>query len=151
MRRTVNSTFVSLDGVQNHMEHWHFDLINAELADLALELLRAADAMLMGRATYESYAAVWPERADDYADTINAMPKYVASTTLETPGWMNTSVIDGDLVEAVRGLKEQDGRDILMHCAVVCRTQRHRVTPAVCAPLAIARTGRSGRRATMLG
>ena len=108
MRRTVNSTFISLDGVQNHMEHWHFDLINDELADLALEQLRAADAMLMGRATYESYAAVWPERVGEtYADIINAMPKYVASTTLEKPGWENTSVIEGDLVEAVRGLKEQ--------------------------------------------
>ena len=116
MRRTVNSTFISLDGVQNHMEHWHFDLINDELADLALEQLRAADAMLMGRATYESYAAVWPERVGEtYADVINAMPKYVASTSLEKPGWENTSVIEGDLVEAVRGLKERDGRDILMH------------------------------------
>jgi dihydrofolate reductase len=72
----------------------------------------AADAMLMGRKTYEVYAATWPGRHSAYADMINAIPKYVASTTLTDPAWSNTTVLEGDLTEAVR---ELDGESILMH------------------------------------
>ena len=59
MRRIVNSTFVSLDGVINHMDRWHSEFVDDELQALALDQLRDADAMLMGRHTYEGYAAVW--------------------------------------------------------------------------------------------
>ncbi|WP_162605645.1 dihydrofolate reductase family protein [Jiangella ureilytica] len=111
----ASSTFVSLDGVVNHMDKWHFDYVDAELEELALEQLRAADAMLMGRRTYEVYSATWPGRTGEYADAINAMPKYVASTTLSEPAWHNTSVLDGDMVEAVRSLRAADGTSILMH------------------------------------
>ncbi len=109
------STFVSLDGVVNHMDKWHFDYVDDEASELALEQLQAADAMLMGRKTYEVYAGAWPERDDKYADAINAIPKYVASTTLSEPTWHNTSVLDGDLIEAVRALRAKDGTSILMH------------------------------------
>jgi dihydrofolate reductase len=110
-----NSTFVSLDGVVNHMDKWHFDYIDGESDALALEQIRAADAMVMGRKTYEVYAGAWPGRDGEYADAINAIPKYVASTTLDDPSWHNTTILDGDLVEAVRALRARDGASILMH------------------------------------
>jgi dihydrofolate reductase len=115
MRKIVNSTFVSLDGIVNHMDRWHFDFVDEDTDTLALEQLRASDAMLMGRHTYDSYAAVWPERSDEYSDLINAVPKYVVSTTMTTAAWQNTTVLGGDLVEDVTHLKAQDGKNILMH------------------------------------
>jgi dihydrofolate reductase len=113
MGKIVNSTFVSLDGVINHLERWHFDYIDGESDALALQQLRDSDALLMGRHTYEAYAGAWPGRDGDVADRINAMTKYVASTTLESADWANTTVLDGDLVEAVTKLKQD--QDILMH------------------------------------
>lgn len=115
MRRIVNSTFVSLDGVINHMERWHFAFVDDELGELALDQLRNADAMLMGRKTYEVYADAWPANEGAYADGINAITKYVASTTLRNPAWQNTTVLDGELIDEVRTLKEARGKDILMH------------------------------------
>lgn len=110
-----NSTFVSLDGVINHMDKWHFDYMDDESDALALEQIRAATAMIMGRQTYEVYSAVWPTRDGEYPDAINAIPKYVASTTLTDPTWNNTTVLTGDLVEAVRALRDRDNASILMH------------------------------------
>lgn len=110
-----NSTFVSLDGVINHMDRWHFDYMDDESDALALEHIKAATAMVMGRNTYEVYAAVWPGRDGEYADAINAIPKYVASTTLTEPTWHNTTVLTGELVEAVRALRDRDDASILMH------------------------------------
>jgi dihydrofolate reductase len=110
----TNSTFVSLDGVINHMERWHFDYIDEESNAVALEQLRAADALLMGRHTYDIYASAWPGRDGEIAERINAMTKYVASTTLETADWQNTTVMRGDLVEGVSALKGGPER-ILMH------------------------------------
>jgi dihydrofolate reductase len=115
MRRTISSTFVSLDGVMNHMEHWHFDYVDDESGAVALDQLRSSDALLMGRETYESYATTWPRVQGEYADNINAIAKYVASTTLKDPEWANTTVLEGDLAEAVADLKRQPGQDILMH------------------------------------
>jgi dihydrofolate reductase len=114
MRRIVNSTFVSLDGVVNHMDRWHFDFIDEELEALALEQVRAGDALLLGRNTYDIYATAWPGRDGEMADLINAMPKYVASSTKQSAEW-NTTIISGDLVEAVTALKHEDGKNILMH------------------------------------
>lgn len=115
MRPVISSTFVSLDGAINHMDKWHFDYTDDESNALALEQLHAADAMLMGRNTYEVYAGTWPGRDGEYADAINAILKHVASTTLTDPSWHNTAVIDGDLIEAVRALRAHDGTSILMH------------------------------------
>jgi dihydrofolate reductase len=115
MRDITSSTFVSLDGVVNHMDRWHFDFVDEESDAFALEQLKAADAMLMGRKTYEVYAGAWPGRDGEYSDLINDVRKYVASTTLTDPDWNNTTVLGGDLIEAVRELREQDGGPILMH------------------------------------
>lgn len=110
-----SSAFVSLDGVVNHMDKWHFDYVDDESDELAFEQLRDADAMLMGRRTYEVYASVWPGREGAYPDAINAIPKHVVSTTLRDPVWQNTTVLGGDLVESARALRAQDGTSILMH------------------------------------
>lgn len=119
MRPIINSTFVTLDGVVNHMDQWHFDFVDDDTDDLALRQLHASDALLLGRRTYEIYAATWPGREGEYADGINAIRKYVVSSTLgespAAPAWANTEVISGDLVEQVSALKEQEGQSILMH------------------------------------
>jgi dihydrofolate reductase len=113
--RLVNSTFVSLDGVINHMDAWHFPYVDDESGQIALEQLLASDALLMGRKTYDVYANSWPNRSGEYAQKINSISKYVASTTLEKADWNNTTVLQDDLVEEVTRLKQQPGGDILMH------------------------------------
>jgi dihydrofolate reductase len=115
MGKIVNSTFVSLDGVINHLDRWHFDFVDDESDAFALQQLRDSDALLMGRRTYDVYASVWPGRDGDYADRINAVTKYVASTTLQAPEWANTTVLNGDLAEAVTKVKQAMERTILMH------------------------------------
>ncbi|MFD9950220.1 dihydrofolate reductase family protein [Nonomuraea sp. NPDC059023] len=115
MNKIINSTFVSVDGVVNHMDAWHFAYIDDESSQIALEQLSAATALLMGRHTYDVYAGAWPGRGGDYPDTINNMRKYVASTTLDKADWHNTTIIT-DLIPAAEKLKRQDdGGDILMH------------------------------------
>jgi dihydrofolate reductase len=115
MGRIVNSTFVSLDGVINHMDRWHFDFVDDESNAIALDQLRSSEAMLMGRRTYEIYAGAWRGRDGEYADGINAITKYVVSATLREAGWANTTVLTGDLAKAVTELKRVHDRDILMH------------------------------------
>jgi dihydrofolate reductase len=115
MRRIINSTFVSIDGVINHMEAWHFGYVDEEATQIATDQLLACDALLMGRRTYEVYAQSWPDRDGVYASKINGMRKYVASTTLEQADWAGTEVISSDLPKEVARLKEQPGGDILMH------------------------------------
>ena len=114
MGKVVNSTFISLDGVINHMDRWHFDFIDAQSDAFALRQLKASDSLLMGRHTYEVYASIWPTRHEgEYAERINAMPKYVASTTLTAADWTNTTILDGELTDAVSSLKKS--QNIPMH------------------------------------
>jgi dihydrofolate reductase len=81
----------------------------------AAGLLSAADALLLGRVTYEVFSQAWPQRSGDpFADTINAMPKHVASTTLTDATW-NASIIEGDVAEGVAALKDQPGGDLLKY------------------------------------
>jgi len=115
MRPIINATFISLDGVMNHMDKWHFGYVNDETAQITYDQLASCDAMLMGRKTYEIYAATWPTREGAYPDLINSMPKYVASTTLDSPTWQNTTVLKGDLLPSVQALKDSSGTGILMH------------------------------------
>jgi dihydrofolate reductase len=115
MRKIVNSTFVSLDGVINHMDRWHFDYITDEQEALALDQIRDSDALLFGRHTYDVYASVWPGRDGEIADRFNAIAKYVVSTTMRTADWKNTTIIGGDLVEEVTKLKNANGKNILMN------------------------------------
>jgi dihydrofolate reductase len=115
MRPIINSTFVTLDGVVNYMDQWHFDFVDDETEAFALEQLTASDALLMGRNTYQMYAEAWPQRSGEYADLINGIQKYVVSRTLDHAEWNNTSVLSGDLVETATELRDSDGGAILMH------------------------------------
>ena len=114
MRKLVESTFVTLDGVISSPQTWGSPYWDDEHAAYANDMLFAADALLLGRVTYEGFAQAWPPRAgaDDYTDRINAMPKYVASTTLEETTW-NATLVKGDVAAEVAKLKEQPGRDLL--------------------------------------
>jgi dihydrofolate reductase len=113
MRKLVESTFMSLDGVIESPQEWSPPYWDDEHAQYAYDLLFSADALLLGRKTYEGFAQAWPGRTgDDYSDRINSMPKYVASRTLRDPTW-NATVIDGDVAEALAKLKEEPGLNIL--------------------------------------
>jgi dihydrofolate reductase len=76
---------------------------------------RASAAQLLGRVTYEGFAAAWPSRDGEFADKFNSMPKYVVSRTLTNPEWTNTTVLDGDLADSVAMLKERHEGDIVVH------------------------------------
>jgi dihydrofolate reductase len=113
MRKLVESTFVTLDGVIENPHHWSPPYWDDEHTAYAGKLLFASDALLLGRATYEAFAQAWPARGgDEYTDKINAMPKHVASRTLTEATW-NATIIEGDVAEAVALLKDEDGDDLL--------------------------------------
>lgn len=116
MRRIIVSTYVTLDGVIEAPQKWSLTYFDEEAAKFASEQLFAADALLIGRETYESFAEAWPSRTGDFADKINSMAKSVVSTTLEEPlGWDNSTLIKGDVIEEVAKLKQQPGQDILIY------------------------------------
>ena len=124
MGRIVVTEFVSLDGVMEApggdddfvRGAWTFEIERGEEGDkFKLEEALDAEALLLGRRTYEGFAAAWPSREGDFADKFNNMPKYVVSSTLREPEWNNTTVLGDDLEEEVTRLKgEQDG-DIVVH------------------------------------
>lgn len=112
MRKLVESTFVTLDGVISSPQEWSPPYWDDEHAQYANDLLFAADALLLGRETYEAFAQAWPSRTGHYSDRINGLPKYVASTTLRETEW-NATLIGGDVAAEVAELKEQPGQSIL--------------------------------------
>ena len=116
-RRLVNSTYISLDGVIENPQDWpSSDVDDPTFGAIQTELLLASDALVMGRRTYESFAAVWPTRSGDPAsDRVNSMAKYVVSSTLRDPEWNNTTVISGDPIPEIRRMKEQPGQDIVQY------------------------------------
>ena len=116
MRRLINSTYITLDGVIVNPQDWPSSGIEDDAGGIIqTELLFACDAVLMGRGTYESFAAVWPTRSDPFSDRINTMAKYVVSSTLRNPEWKNTTVIGSDPVASVKDLKQQPGKDIVQY------------------------------------
>ncbi len=114
MRKVVAGLFVSLDGVFEAPETWHFPYFNDEMGETIASQMAAADTMLLGRRTYEEFAAYWADQGSDVelADEINNTPKLVASTTLKTVDWRNSSLIEGDVAEHLRRLKQEPGKDI---------------------------------------
>jgi len=116
--RTLAATlFMTLDGVVEAPEKWSFPFWSDETGKFKLAELHATDALLLGRVTYEGFAAAWPGRkdVDGFADRFNSMPKYIASRTLKKPEWTNSHLIKGDLATAVSKLKQQPGEDIVIH------------------------------------
>ncbi|MEV0151725.1 MULTISPECIES: dihydrofolate reductase family protein [unclassified Nonomuraea] len=115
MRKIVAGLFISLDGVVESPETWHFPYFNDEMGQIVGEQMQAADAMLLGRRTYEAFAAYWPNpepEAADMAEHMNGTPKYVVTSTLETASWANTTIISGDVTARLKELKDQPGKDI---------------------------------------
>lgn len=113
MRKLVESTFVTLDGVIGKPQNWGSPYWDEEHGAYAAKLLFAADGLVLGRATYEGFAEAWPQRSGDpYTDRINTMPKHVASRTLEDATW-NATIIEGDAAEGIAALKEQSGENLL--------------------------------------
>jgi dihydrofolate reductase len=142
MGKIVITEFLSLDGVVEDpgriggFKHagWTFEINRGEDGDeYKLRELLGAEALLLGRITYEEFAAFWPYLADrvrsdrwyegrprdgDYADRFNSLPKYVVSSTLEDPEWNNSRVLEGDVVEAVSRLKRELDGEILVHGSI---------------------------------
>jgi dihydrofolate reductase len=113
MRRIINSAFVSLDGVTEDPSSWA--IFDPNAGGEAAQALRALDGMLMGRGTYEYFADVMPKQTGPYPDAINAVRKYVFSSTLESADWNNSTIVRGDVVSAVTELKQQNGGDLMMY------------------------------------
>ncbi len=127
MGKVVVSQFITLDGVVEDpggaedfdRQGWAFAFDRGSEGDqFKSEELMASGALLLGRVTYEGFAAAWPSRSGDFADKFNNMPKYVVSTTLEDPEWNNSTVISGDVAEAVAALKRDVEGDILVNGSV---------------------------------
>jgi dihydrofolate reductase len=117
VRRIINSTYVTLDGVIQNPQDWPAPGGFSDQGNqVQTELLERCDAVLMGRHTYELFAPVWSARSGDpLSDGMNALPKYVVATTLTDPQWHNTTVIDHDPIESIRALKQQPGADIVQY------------------------------------
>jgi dihydrofolate reductase len=124
MGRIVVTEFVSVDGVMEDpggsedFKHggWSFEFSRGEEGDkFKLDEALEADALLLGRKTYEGFAAAWPERSGEFADKFNNMPKYVVSSTLSDPEWTNTTVLEGDLAKAVSELRDRHDGDVVVH------------------------------------
>ena len=115
MRKVVNSAFVSLDGVTADPGSWATGYFDQESAQEAVQALRAYDGMLMGRGTYEYFADDMSKQTGPYADAINAIRKYVFSSTLGNADWNNSTIVRDDVVAAVNELKQQDGGDLLIY------------------------------------
>ena len=108
MKTIIVTTFVSLDGVAEAPEKWSLKYWNDEISKFKSDELFAVDALLLGRVTYEGFAASWPSRKGDaYSDRMNSMPKFVVSTTLKDVHWNNSRLIGADAPAELAKLKQQ--------------------------------------------
>ncbi len=116
MRKIIEYTLVSIDGVFSGPQLLRFmDYRDDAYLRDGLGQLMACEAMLMGRTTYESFATIWPESNHPWADRLNAIKKYVFSSTVEHAEWNNSTLVRGEATAAVAKLKEQDGGDLLVY------------------------------------
>ena len=124
MGRIVVTEFISLDGVieapggGEGFKHdgWSFEISRGDEGDkFKLDEVFSSDALLLGRVTFEGFADAWPSREGEFADKFNTMPKYVVSSTLQEPGWSNSTVLKGDLAEEVAKLKDAHEGDVVVH------------------------------------
>jgi dihydrofolate reductase len=124
MGRIVVTEFVSLDGVMEDpggaesFKHggWSFEFNRGAEGDkFKLDETMSSSALLLGRTTYEGFAAAWPSREGEFADKFNTMPKYVVSSSLRDPEWTNSTVLDGDVAEEVARLRREQDGDVVVH------------------------------------
>jgi dihydrofolate reductase len=124
MGRIVVTEFVSLDGVMEdpggseNFEYggWTFEIDRGDEGNkFKLDETMDSEALVLGRVTYEGFADAWPSREGDFADKFNNMPKYVVSSTLKEPAWNNTTVLEGNVAEAVSKLRQEQEGDIVVH------------------------------------
>ena len=124
MGRIVVTEFVSLDGVMQapgggeEYEHagWTFEIDRGDEGNaFKLDETLQSEALLLGRKTYEGFAAAWPAMQGEFADKFNSMPKYVVSSTLEEPTWNNSTVLRGNVTDEVTKLREKSGGDVVVH------------------------------------
>ena len=124
MGRIVVTEFISLDGVieapggGESFKHggWSFEISRGDEGDqFKVDETTNSAALLLGRKTYEGFAAAWPSMKNEFADKFNSMPKYVVSSTLDDPTWTNSTVLSGDLATEVSKLKEELDGDIVVH------------------------------------
>jgi dihydrofolate reductase len=118
MRKVVASEFLSLDGVMESPDQWHFPYFNDEMGQAVGEGFETSDALLMGRVLYEEWVTFWPQQDPEenpVAATMNNVSKYVVSTTLEGPlEWNNATLIGDNVAEEISELKRQPGKDIVI-------------------------------------
>ncbi len=113
MRNITAGLFISVDGVVEAPHEWQGDVWDDIMSEAMNAMLDKQDAMLLGRVTYADWAEYWPTSSDEpFATYINNIPKYVVSTTLDKTDWQNSTLVTGDLVEAINGLKQQPGGNI---------------------------------------
>lgn len=112
--RLVASVHVTLDGVMGAPEDWSLQFVDEEAEAHGVADLVAADALLMGRVTYEGFLEYWPSATDPEAERMNGLPKYVVSNTLAHVEWSNSTLIAGDVTSQIQALKDQPGGDILL-------------------------------------
>lgn len=116
MRKIVAGLFISLDGVYEAPDQWHFPYFNDEMGAEVDAQISAADAMLLGRVTYQEFAGFWPDKTEpevQLADYMNNTPKFVVSNTLDSVDeWQNSTLVSGNIVEEITRLKQQPGKNI---------------------------------------
>ncbi len=116
MARIESNFFISLDGVVEAPDQWHFPYFNDEMGAAVGKGMESTRAFLMGRVLYEEWAAYWPSQGPDepFSAFINGIEKYVVSNSLTTAEWNNTTIVSGDVAEQRRALKERTDGDISM-------------------------------------
>lgn len=112
MRKVISGLFISLDGVVEAPYLWQFDAFDNDMNYAMIKMLAEIDTALLGRVTYNEWAPYWPTAEDPYADFINNVPKYVASTTLKQVDWQNSTLMTGDVGDYVARLKAMPGKSI---------------------------------------
>src|SRR3954452_10919905 len=117
MRNVIVSTYMTLDGKVDGVRDWAVPFDDPGAVKFHTDLMANCDGLLLGRKTYELFAALWPPRAGTfpYVDQYNRMAKYVASTTLSEVEWENSRLIEGDVATAVAELKQQPGQDLVLY------------------------------------
>jgi dihydrofolate reductase len=115
VRKIKSYFFISLDGVVESPDRWHFPYFDDEMGAAVGAGFSNADALLMGRVLYEEWAAYWPEHANEpFGDVMNSIKKYVVSGSLHAAEWQNSEIISGDVARKLTDIKAQDGGDITM-------------------------------------